>query len=67
MLSDNSQKVVFVEGEEDLLVIPVIMYGKDGDIIIYGQPNAGIVMIKNNALIKEYVKDLFKRFKVKKC
>jgi hypothetical protein len=67
LLSSNSHNVVFVEGEEDLLVIPVILYSNNGDIIVYGQPNAGIVMIRNNALIKEYVEDLFKRFKVKKC
>jgi uncharacterized protein (UPF0218 family) len=67
LLSSNSHNVVFVEGEEDLLVIPVILYSNNGDIMVYGQPNAGIVMIRNNALIKEYVEDLFKRFKVKKC
>lgn len=60
-------KTILVDGEEDLLVIPVVLFGKDGDIILYGQPNAGAVVIKNNKLVKKRVKEIFQKFLVKKC
>ncbi len=36
---------IIVNGEEDLLVIPVAAYAPDGSVILYGQPNEGLVVV----------------------
>jgi len=64
---DKARKTILVEGEEDLLVIPVVLFGKDKDIILYGQPNAGAVVIINNKFTRIRVKQIFEKFIVKKC
>ena len=35
-----------VIGEEDLLVIPVCIYAPENAIVLYGQPNEGLVLVK---------------------
>ncbi len=35
-----------VTGEEDLLVIPVCIYAPENAVILYGQPNEGLVIVK---------------------
>ena len=35
-----------VMGEEDLLVIPVCIHAPDNAIVLYGQPNEGLVIVK---------------------
>ncbi len=36
---------IIVDGEEDLLVLPVAVYAPDGSVILYGQPNEGLVIV----------------------
>jgi pantetheine-phosphate adenylyltransferase len=40
------QSAVLVEGEEDLLVIPILLLSKNKTVIIYGQPGRGKVVVK---------------------
>ena len=61
------KNIILVDGEEDLLVIPAILFGKSNDIVLYGQPNAGAVLIVNNQFVKIRVKQIFEKFIVKKC
>ena len=35
---------VIVEGEEDLAVIPLVIAAPEGTIVLYGQPNQGVVL-----------------------
>ncbi|TRZ70492.1 MAG: DUF359 domain-containing protein [Nitrosopumilaceae archaeon] len=35
-----------VTGEEDLLVIPVCIHAPENSIVMYGQPNEGLVIVK---------------------
>jgi uncharacterized protein (UPF0218 family) len=35
-----------VTGEEDLLVVPVCIHAPDNAIVMYGQPNEGLVIVK---------------------
>ena len=35
-----------VKGEEDLLVIPVCIHAPNNAIVMYGQPNEGLVIVK---------------------
>ncbi len=37
---------LFVVGEEDLLVLPVCIHAPDNTIVLYGQPNEGLVIVK---------------------
>jgi pantetheine-phosphate adenylyltransferase len=42
----KSESAVLVEGEEDLLAIPILLLAKNNTAIIYGQPGRGKVVIK---------------------
>lgn len=53
---------IFVEGEEDLLVIPAINLAPAGSIVLYGQPNEGVVYVEVDSRIKEQMKNLIKKF-----
>ena len=37
---------IIVSGEEDLLVLPVAVYAPDNSVILYGQPNEGLVIVR---------------------
>jgi uncharacterized protein (UPF0218 family) len=39
---------MLVMGEEDLLVLPVILFAEDGTDVFYGQPNVGMVHVRVN-------------------
>jgi GTP-dependent dephospho-CoA kinase len=36
--------VIFVEGEEDLAVLPLVLAAPEGAVILYGQPGEGVVL-----------------------
>ena len=39
---------IIVDGEEDLLVLPLMAYMPNGSVVIYGQPREGMVVIALN-------------------
>lgn len=39
-------KKIFVEGEEDLAVMPAILHGNEDTVVLYGQPEKGVVIIE---------------------
>lgn len=43
---------IAVNGEEDLLVLPVVVYAPENAIVLYGQPNEGLVIVSINAEIR---------------
>ncbi len=47
-----------IKGEEDLLVLPVVLEYERG-IVIYGQPGEGIVVVEINLEKKEEIKKLY--------
>lgn len=51
---------VEINGEEDLAVIPLTLLLPLEDLIIYGQPHKGIVLVKITEEKKEWVKNLLK-------
>ena len=53
---------IFVEGEEDLAVIPACIYAPLSSSIIYGQPDEGIVLIKVTEKMKKRCKSIYKKF-----
>ncbi|BBG24204.1 GTP-dependent dephospho-CoA kinase family protein [Sulfuracidifex tepidarius] len=58
---------IFVNGEEDMLAIPAILFSEDGDVVVYGQPKAGSVVVKVNRMIKWRVNDIFSKFLRRDC
>jgi GTP-dependent dephospho-CoA kinase len=49
---------IIVKGEEDLLVLPVVLYAPENSIVMYGQPNEGLVIVKINEEIRNKAKGI---------
>jgi uncharacterized protein (UPF0218 family) len=49
---------IIVHGEEDLLVIPVAIYAPDDSVILYGQPNEGVVIVKLTEEVRNKAKSI---------
>jgi len=47
---------IIVQGEEDLLLLPVVFFAPEKSIAMYGQPNEGLVIVKINEEIRNKVK-----------
>ena len=47
---------VVVDGEEDLTALAFILEAGENDIIIYGQPNSGIVIVMPDARLKRKIR-----------
>ncbi len=47
-----------VNGEEDLLVIPACIHAPENAIVLYGQPNEGLVIVKITPEIRNKTKTL---------
>jgi hypothetical protein len=67
LLTSGKKYLVVVEGEEDLLVIPLVLYLKEGTYVVYGQPNAGVVALEVNEFSRFRVKSLFESFQPEVC
>lgn len=47
---DMQQPVrILVQGEEDLLMLPALLFAPDGAVLIYGQPHEGLVVVYADA------------------
>lgn len=42
---DNQKRIIVVNGEEDLAVLPCILIAPEDAVILYGQPNEGLVFV----------------------
>jgi len=40
----NAPAMIFVDGEEDLAVIPMVIAAPAGSVVLYGQPREGVVV-----------------------
>ena len=49
---------ITVMGEEDLLVLPVCIHAPDNSIVLYGQPNEGLVLVEISTEIRNKVQTL---------
>jgi uncharacterized protein (UPF0218 family) len=49
---------IIVTGEEDLLVLPVAVYAPDNSVILYGQPNKGLVLVHLTEEIRNRAKSI---------
>ncbi len=61
----KEEKNLFIKGEEDLLVIPVVLLAEEGTAVIYGLPEKGICMIEVSPEIKKELKELLEKFETR--
>lgn len=54
--------LVFVDGEEDLAVIPLVISAPDGSVILYGQPDEGVVVLVVDASARVKAEELLALF-----
>ncbi|MFH0750135.1 MAG: pantetheine-phosphate adenylyltransferase [Candidatus Gottesmanbacteria bacterium] len=59
---DTLPSFFVIDGEEDLLVLPVILYAPHGSIVYYGQPNVGLVRIMVTDVAKRRAHNLLHQF-----
>jgi len=49
---------IVVDGEEDLLVVPVCIFAPENSIVMYGQPNEGLVIVQITPEIRANVQKI---------
>jgi len=59
----EKNKNLFVEGEEDLLVIPSVLLSENGNLVVYGFFKKGICLVEVSKKTKKILKKLLKEFK----
>jgi len=52
---------IFVRGEEDLATLPVILLAPLGAVVLYGQPDEGVVFVKVTEEKKGEIRALFEK------
>lgn len=62
-ISENNKTHIMIEGEEDLLVVPLQVELPDDSIIIFGMPNEGAVIRMVNPESRSYFIDYLSKMK----
>jgi uncharacterized protein (UPF0218 family) len=63
-IESGGRTKVVIDGEEDLLTIVTVLSAPESAVVVYGQPNAGIVVVKVTGKKKEemqHIIDLMKK------
>jgi uncharacterized protein (UPF0218 family)/phosphopantetheine adenylyltransferase len=63
-IQDDYYSLIIVEGEEDLMGFPAVLLAPDDAVVIYGQPDVGIVWIPVNKENKKLAKDLLQEMPI---
>ena len=58
---NNERQLIIVDGEEDLAVIPCILLAPENSVLLYGQPNEGLVIL-NVSDVKDKANELIHLF-----
>lgn len=61
-LKEGGGVLIEVEGEEDLLAIPCVLHAPIGSVVIYGQPDEGVVAIVVSEGLKAFFRSLLDAF-----
>ncbi|MHA2423817.1 MAG: DUF359 domain-containing protein [Candidatus Thorarchaeota archaeon] len=57
-INDKKKSLLLVEGEEDLIGFPAVLLAEVGSIMLYGQPDAGIVWVPVTKENKKMAREL---------
>ena len=52
-----------VDGEEDLLVLPVCLFAPENSVVMYGQPNEGLVIAEITSKVRDKVQKIVNQMK----
>lgn len=58
----SGKKLIVIEGEEDLLALPAILFAPLGSIVLYGQIDLGVVAVTVDEIIKQKIQKILSRF-----
>ncbi len=61
-MNDRVSGIMRVDGEEDLLALPVILIAPMGSIVLYGQYELGVVSVRVTEAVKNRVQELLDGF-----
>lgn len=59
----KENKNIFVDGEEDLLVLPCVLVSKENYLVVYGYPKKGICLIEVSSKKKREIRVFLKKFR----
>lgn len=62
LLSYSAPSLLFVDGEEDLLALPAILYSPERSFVIYGLPSVGMALVKVDKDIKKKISEILDDF-----
>lgn len=57
----NDHVRIFVRGEEDLAAVPAILLAPINSVVLYGQPDEGVVLVKVTQFKKEEILDIMNK------
>jgi len=60
----KNKENVFVDGEEDLLVIPAVLLSSNKTAVVYGLPDKGVCLIEVSPRVKKTFKELLNQFHI---
>jgi GTP-dependent dephospho-CoA kinase len=63
-IAKSGKAKIYVRGEEDLAVIPAAMKSPMGTVIVYGQPDDGIVFLKLDSQLKQRAEKYYSEMEV---
>jgi len=63
-LESETSVAIKVEGEEDLLTLPVILYAPLNSLVVYGQPDEGVVLVRVTSERKKFVENIIRKMDV---
>ena len=61
---DGKPRIIRVEGEEDLALMPCILFAPDGYEIVYGWPGKGMKVVTTDADIRKQIEELWNEMEV---
>ena len=65
ILLEKEQAIIFIDGEEDMLALPVFALAPINSVVFYGQPLEGLVSVKINKKIKNKARNLIESIGMK--
>ncbi|MFX1559756.1 MAG: DUF359 domain-containing protein, partial [Promethearchaeota archaeon] len=63
-IHDDANSLILVEGEEDLMGFPAVLLAMDNSVVLYGQPNVGIVWVSVNKENKKLARALLEEMPI---
>lgn len=62
-MANKRRTKIVVDGEEDLLTLVAVLTAPENSLVIYGQPQKGVVAVKATSKMKEKVKEIVEAMK----